>query len=213
MTLVKMGRRAQLDLLVFQELRGIQDLKERKVTEVMVIQDPVGLQGLLALQDPQLALTDPHLWTWRVLVLMLRLCGDRQVCKVHLVLPASPDPLAPNLQRLVVSGLLVHPVKMVLQVNRDFQVLQVRMENQVYLDQKEKGVTPVIWAYLDLWERRVPQVFLVPLVFQERVDLLGFQDQWDPLDHRDHLVPLAQVIVLVLMTWKALLLNLVQFLV
>lgn len=69
---------------------------------------------------------------------------------------------------------------------------------------------PVSWAYLDLWERRVPKVLLVPLAFLERVDLLVFQDQWDLLDHQGHLVLLAQDIMLVLMIWRVLVFTSVQ---
>lgn len=137
-------------------------------------------------------------------------CGQCLVCLACLVLLVPlvpPVPLALGLQALVVLGLQVLLGKMELQVNRDFQVHQVLMENQAYLAQREKRVMRVSWAYLDLWERRVPKVLLVPLAFLERVDLLDFQDQWDLWDH---LVLLAQAIMLVLMIWRALVFTSVQ---
>lgn len=209
-TLVKMEKLVKLDLLVFLELLGVLDPKERKENEVKVSQDLVGLQGFLAHRDHHLALIGLHLWTWRALDLIWTVCGQCPVCLacLGLLVPlVSPVPLALGLQALVALGLLVLPGKMELQVNRDFQVHQVLMENQAYLAQKAKRVMPVSWAYLDLWERRVPKVLPVPLAFLERVDLLVFQDQWDLLDH---LVLLAQAIMLVLMIWRALVFTSVQ---
>lgn len=53
-----------------------------------------------------------------ILALFLFVNRDYQVCQAHLALPVSLDFLAPRLQDLVVSGLLDHPDKMELQVNR-----------------------------------------------------------------------------------------------
>lgn len=132
-TLVKMEKLAKLDLLVFQELLGVLDPKERKENEVKVNQDLEGLQGFQAHRDPHLSLIGLHLWTWRVLDLIWTVCGQCLVCLAYLVLLVplvSLVLLALGLQALVVLGLQVLLGKMELQVNRDFQVHQVLMENQ-----------------------------------------------------------------------------------
>lgn len=206
-TLVKMEKLVKLDLPVFL---GLLEPKETKETEVKVSQDPVGLQGLPAHQDPSLALIGLHLWTWRALDLIWTVCEQCPVCLAYLVLLVPPAPLALRLQALVVLGLLVLLGKMELQVNRDFQVHQVLMENQAHLAQEERRVMPVSWAYLDLWERRAPQGLPVPLASLGRVGLLVFQDQWDPSDNQGHLVLLAQNIMLDLMIWRALVFTSVQ---
>ncbi|TRY96063.1 hypothetical protein DNTS_017224 [Danionella cerebrum] len=132
-TLEKMGKLVKLDLLVFLEALAVPDLKEKRVTEVTVIQDPVGLQDLLAPRDPLLALIGLRLWTWRALDLIWMVCGQCLGCQVHLVLldpPAFQVPPELDLQALVDLGHLAHLVKMGLQVSRDVLVHQVLMGNQ-----------------------------------------------------------------------------------
>lgn len=189
-----------MDLQVSQESQVMLDLKERRETVERVSLAPGGPQDL---QDPQEQESDLLLWTWKVRASQIwNLFGD---CLAHQVLLVPLGLLVPLHQAQDrVLGHLDHREKMERLVNLVCLVCRVLMASQEFLVPKEKRVIQASWVFQEQLERRGVKERLVCQDLQERLDWLVCLDPEDLLGHLDLLGLLDQVIMLDLMTWRAL---------